>query len=82
MTSNATPSQKTLTGKVVSVSMDKTIGVEVDRFVKHPKIHKYYTVSKKYLVHDETNSSKIGEKVTIQACRPLSKRKSFTIVSQ
>ena len=71
---------KTLQGTVVSTKMQKTIVVEVDRFVKHPKYGKYFTRSKRYLVHDENGVGKLGQKVEIRETRPLSRRKSFTLV--
>ncbi len=71
---------KTLQGVVVSDKMDKTIVVEVKRFVKHPKYKKYYNVTKKYKAHDETNIHKTGETVTIRETRPLSKDKHFEVI--
>jgi len=71
---------KRLSGTVVSDAMDKTVVVSVDRFVKHPKYGKYYTVSKKYKAHDEGNIHHIGDTVTIEPCRPISKDKSFRVV--
>ena len=75
-----TNTKKTLRGVVVSDKMDKTIVVKVDRYVKHPKYGKYYTISKKYKAHDEKNTHKLGDKVTIVESRPLSKDKHFTIL--
>lgn len=66
-------------GIVVSDKMDKTIVVEVSQYKKHPKYGKYMTIKKKYKVHDEENSKKIGDKVEIKACRPMSKDKHFTL---
>ena len=77
---NATKS-KVLSGVVVSDKMDKTIVVKVDRYVKHPKYQKYYTISKKYKAHDEENKHKIGDKVEIMETRPISKDKKFKVVS-
>ncbi len=71
---------KTLSGVVVSDKMDKTIVVSVTRFVKHPKYQKYYKKTKKYKVHDPENASKVGDKVTIRECRPISKDKHFKLV--
>lgn len=71
---------KTLQGVVVSDKMDKTIVVEVKRFVKHPKYKKYYNVTKKYKAHDEANAHKMGETVTIRETRPLSKDKHFEVI--
>lgn len=74
--------KKTLSGKVVSDAMDKTVVVEVGRFVQHPKYKKFYTVSKKYHAHDEENRYKIGDTVEIVETRPISKKKTFTVIYQ
>jgi small subunit ribosomal protein S17 len=70
---------KKFRGTVVSDKMDKTVVVLVKRFVKHPKYGKYMTFSKKYKAHDEKGSSKTGDTVTIEECRPLSKDKHFKV---
>ena len=69
-----------LRGVVVSDKMQKTIVVKVDRYVKHPKYGKYYTISKKYKAHDETNAHKVGDMVMIVESRPISKDKKFIVV--
>lgn len=74
--------KKTLQGTVVSDAMDKTVVVEVGRFVKHPKYKKFYTISKKYHAHDESNQYKIGDTVEIVETKPISKKKSFVVVSK
>lgn len=79
MTQDTQKTPKTLEGVVVSGKMNKTIVVKVDRYVKHPKYLKYYTISKKYKAHDETNSKKIGDRVTIVETRPMSKDKKFIV---
>lgn len=56
-----------------------TAVVSVSRYVKHPKYKKYFVRTKKYLVHDPDNTAQVGEKVTIVACRPVSKLKRFMI---
>ena len=66
-------------GVVVKTAMKDTATVKVDRFVKHPKYKKYFVRSKKYLVHDPGNTVTVGDKVTIVACRPVSKLKHFKI---
>lgn len=66
-------------GVVVKTAMKDTATVAVSRYVKHPKYQKYQVRTKKYLVHDEGNTAKEGEQVTIVACAPISKRKSFRI---
>ena len=72
---------RTLTGKVVSDKMDKTITVLIERKVKHPIYGKYVVKSTKVKAHDENNECKAGDKVTIQESRPMSKDKSFTLKS-
>ena len=80
MNTEVTNNRKTLEGVVVSDNMQKTAVVRVERFVKHPKYGKYLKISKKYKAHDETNAKKVGDKVTIRECRPLSKNKHFEII--
>jgi small subunit ribosomal protein S17 len=72
---------KTLRGVVTSDKMDKTVVVEVQRFVKHPKYGKYRKISKKYKAHDDNNTVKVGDKVTIQETVRMSKDKAFKIVN-
>lgn len=74
--------KKTLRGVVVSDKMQKTVVVEVNRFVKHPKYGKYMKQSKKYKAHDEENTFKIGDKVSIEETRPISKDKTFKVVGK
>lgn len=81
MTHTETTNSKTLTGTVVSDKMQKTVVVNVQRYVKHPKYGKYMKISKKYKAHDEAGAYKVGDKVTIRECRPLSKDKHFTVVA-
>ncbi len=73
--------KRILQGVVVSDAMDKTIVVRVERRVMHPVYKKFIRRSKKYAAHDETNSCKIGDVVRIEECRPISKNKSWTVVS-
>jgi small subunit ribosomal protein S17 len=70
----------TLEGVVVSAKMQKTVVVEVSRFVKHPKYGKYYKISKKYKAHDENSKYKVGDKVSIVPTRPISKDKKFKVL--
>ena len=72
---------KTLTGVVTSDKRDKTITVTVTSRETHPIYKKQYTVSRKYQAHDDKNESKLGDTVTISEVRPISKTKSFTLVS-
>lgn len=68
-------------GIVTSDKMDKTIVVKVNSLKKHPRYQKRYTSSKKYKVHDENNEHGIGDKVVIEAHKPISKDKCWTVVS-
>ena len=70
---------KTQVGVVVSDKMEKTVVVKVDRLVKHSVYSKYIKRSVKYKVHDELNSSKVGDRVQIIECRPLSKDKRWSL---
>ena len=79
--SNKIEKLRTVTGRVISDKMDKTITVKVERLVKSPIYGKYVKRSTKYLVHDEENSAKEGDVVTITSCRPLSKNKTYKLVS-
>jgi len=72
--------KRTVTGKVVSNKMDKTITVLIERKVKHPVYGKYIRRSTKLHVHDADNACQEGDMVTIQQCRPLSKSKSWQLV--
>ena len=71
---------RTLTGRVVSTKMDKTIAVEIERLIKHPTYSKYVRRTTKLLAHDENNECKPGDVVAITPCRPLSRRKSYRLV--
>jgi len=72
---------RTLTGKVVSTKMDKTIAVVIERMVKHETYGKYLRRSTKLLAHDEDKSAREGDTVMITPCRPLSRRKSWRLLS-
>ncbi len=72
---------RTITGKVVSDKMDKTIVVSVDTYKSHAKYHKKYKVTSKFYAHDEANTHHVGDVVTISESRPLSKLKRWTVVA-
>ncbi len=72
---------RTLTGKVVSDKMDKTVTVLVERKVKHPLYGKIIRRSNKIHAHDENNEYQIGDVVVISESRPLSKTKSFVVTA-
>lgn len=73
--------RRTLSGKVTSNRMDKTVTVLVERRLKHPLYGKYITRSKKYHAHVEEKLS-IGDLVIIEECRPLSKTKNWIVIKQ
>jgi small subunit ribosomal protein S17 len=81
MTETAKTTARTLSGKVVSNKMDKSITVLIERRVKHPIYGKYVKRSTKVHAHDENNACNIGDTVTIQETRPISRTKSFTLVN-
>lgn len=74
------PKRQTLRGVVVSDKMKDTVVVVVERYVKDSKYHKFITLRKRYKVHNPGNTKKIGDKVTIESCRPISRHKSFKIL--
>jgi len=71
--------RRTLTGKVVSDKMDKTVTVLIERHVKHPLYGKIIMRSNKYHAHDESNAAKMGDTVEIQEGRPISKTKVWSV---
>ena len=72
---------RTLTGQVVSNKMNKSIAVAIERVVRHPTYGKYIRRTTKLLAHDENNEAKAGDTVTIAPCRPLSRHKSWRLVT-
>ncbi len=80
MTVETTPiRRKTLEGKVVSNKMKDTVVVAVDTYSQHPKYKKYLLRQKKIMAHDPGNTKNIGDTVSIEECRPLSRRKHFVV---
>jgi small subunit ribosomal protein S17 len=76
---NTNPRQ--LTGVVISDKADKTITVKIERKVKHPTYSKIMKRSTKVHAHDEENTAKIGDVVTVQECKPYSKSKTWKLLS-
>jgi small subunit ribosomal protein S17 len=72
---------KTLTGVVISNSGAKSVKVAIDFKVRHPKYGKYIKRKTKLVVHDERNEAGVGDVVEISQCRPISKTKSWRLVS-
>ena len=72
--------KRTVTGRVVSDKMDKTVSVAIERQIKHPTYGKYIRRTSKVMAHDENNECKIGDRVAISETRPVSKNKSWQVV--
>ena len=81
MMAEAEKTSRTLSGKVVSKKMDKTVTVLIERRVKHPMYGKVVTRSSKIKAHDENNECRMGDVVTIAETRPLSRSKSWALVN-
>lgn len=71
--------RRILQGTVVSNKMDKTIVVQVTRRYRHPRYKKYISERTRYKAHDETNSAKPGDRVSIMESRPLSREKRWRL---
>jgi len=74
--------KKQLTGTVISNKMQKTVVVEIEQIKEHPKYRRRYKVHKKYKAHDEKEECKVGDKVIIEECRPLSKEKRWRVIKR
>jgi len=74
--------KKQITGTVVSNKMQKTVVVKVERIKEHPRYKKRYKVHKKYKAHDEKGEYKVGDKVVIEECRPMSKEKRWRVIKK
>jgi small subunit ribosomal protein S17 len=81
MSESTAKASKTLTGKVISNKMQKTVAVSIERLERHETYGKYLRRTTKLLAHDESGACKEGDVVTIEQCRPLSRRKSWRVVS-
>lgn len=75
----AETNRRKMTGVVVRDKMDKSVVIEVEKFLKHPKYHKYLKTKKRYKAHDEKNECRIGDRVLIMESRPLSKEKRWVV---
>ena len=74
--------KKRLIGTIVSNKMQKTVVVEVEKIKEHPKYKRRYKIHQKYKAHDEKGEYKIGDKVTIEECRPISKEKRWRVIGK
>jgi small subunit ribosomal protein S17 len=79
---NETSGRRTLTGRVVSDKMDKTVSVEVIRRVKHSRYQKYVNRRNVYKAHDDANECQVGDTVVVRESRPLSKTKRWVVVER
>lgn len=77
--SESVKESRTITGRVIGSKMDKTITVLVERLVSHPVYGKFVRRTSKVLAHDENNESREGDVVCVTSCRPLSKKKVWTL---
>ena len=80
MTQEVSKTQRSVVGRVISDKMDKTRTVLVERRVRHPLYGKFIRRSTKLHVHDEDNVSRLGDRVRIRECRPMSKQKRFALI--
>ena len=74
--------KKTLTGTIISNKMQKTVVVRVEKIKEHPKYKRRYKYHKKYKAHLEEGDYKVGDKVVIQECRPISKEKKWRVIAK
>ncbi|MBZ9571854.1 30S ribosomal protein S17 [Patescibacteria group bacterium] len=74
--------KRQLIGTVVSDKMQKTVVVKIERIKEHPKYKRRYKIHKKYKAHDEKGEYKVGDKVIIEECRPLSKEKKWMVIKK
>ena len=74
--------KKQLIGIVVSNKMQKTVIVKVERIKEHPRYKRRYKVQKKYTVHNQKGEYKIGDKIIIEECRPISKEKKWRVMKR
>ncbi len=74
--------QNSIKVKIIKKAGDKTIVGESSYLKQHPVYKKYIKVSKKYMIHDENNSVKVGDEVFIKSSRPISKRKTWIVVNK
>ncbi|WP_026943274.1 30S ribosomal protein S17 [Helicobacter rodentium] len=77
--SSVQPHKRVIVGKVVTKTGDKSVTILVERRVIHPKYRKIVKRFKRYIVHDENNSVKVGDVIEAMECKPISKRKAFTL---
>ncbi len=74
--------KRQLIGKILSDKMQKTVVVEVERIKEHPKYKRRYKVHKKYKAHVKEGEYKVGDRVIIEECRPISKEKKWKVIKK
>lgn len=74
--------KRKLIGTIVSNKMQKTVAVEVERVKEHPRYKRRYRVHKKYKAHNEKGEYKVGDRVIIEECRPLSRDKRWKVIKK
>jgi len=74
--------KRKLQGTIVSTKMKKTVVVKVERIKEHPRYKKRYKVHKKYKAHYKSGEFKMGDKVIIEECRPMSKEKRWRVIKK
>jgi small subunit ribosomal protein S17 len=74
-----TTRKTTKVGMVLSAAADKSVVVKVENFVMHPLYQRFVRTSSKFMAHDETNTCNEGDRVLIEECRPLSRRKKWRV---
>jgi len=74
--------KKQLIGKIISNKMQKTVVVEVERIKQHPLYKRRYKIHKKYKAHIEKEGYKVGDRVIIEECRPISKEKKWKVIKK
>lgn len=74
--------KKQIQGTIISNKMQKTVVVQVERIKEHPKYKKRYRVHKKYKAHYDGGDFKVGDKVVIEECRPISKDKRWRVITE
>jgi small subunit ribosomal protein S17 len=79
MENNVRKTRTSKVGTVVSNAMDKTVVIKVESVVKHKLYHRFVQRSRKFMAHDEENACKIGDRVQIVECRPLSRHKRWRV---
>ena len=74
--------KRQFSGTVISDKMQKTVIVKIEKVKTHPKYKRRYKIHKKYKAHDEKGEYKVGDKVIIEECRPISKEKKWRVVKR